>query len=234
MDADRIKRLVEESERLNDDEASEWGSVEALWAPYILQDDTEAKFRLAYFYLFGSFDEGPSKHLEMEKLLRTASDRNHPEAIYWLGHLYEEGEDRDQLLLRAAELGSLEAQRDLGALYATGHWTGPQDAARAADWYGRAAIRGHSDAQYNLGFMYLLGEGVEANAQEGLRWLHLSADQGNESSLRLLADVYKCGYYGVPIDATEAGRWEEKYRKSELYRMIKQAERDAGVGNSPT
>lgn len=219
MDAHTAKRLTAESEQLNDDEASEWASVEALWAPYILQDDIEAQFRLAYFYLFGSFDEGPLKRVEMEKLLRTAAEHNHPDAAYWLGHLYPRGAERDSLLLRAGELGSLEAQRDLGALYATGDWTGPHDSSCAAEWYRRAAERGHIDAQWNLGCMYMSGEGVPTNPKEGLRWLHSAADQGDEQSLRYMADIYRNGYYGVPIDVQLAERLDQQYRQTELYRM---------------
>jgi uncharacterized protein len=219
MNEQIAKRLIVKTELLHDDEASEWSAVEALWRPYIAQDDVEAQFRLAYYYLFYSFDEEPQKHAEMEKLLRTAAERGHPDAVYWLGHLYPEGAERDSLLLRAGELGSLEAQRDLGALYATGDWTGPHDSARAAEWYLRAAERGHVDAQYNLGFMYLRGEGVPSDPLQGLRWLHCAANQGDEQSLRLLADLYRNGYYGVVLDLDEAERWDKKYRQTELYRM---------------
>jgi hypothetical protein len=68
MDEHIAKRLIDETERLHS-EASEWSAVEALWGPYIAQNDVEAQFRLAYYYLFYSFDEGPQKHTEMEKLL---------------------------------------------------------------------------------------------------------------------------------------------------------------------
>lgn len=219
MDAHTTKRLIKESEQLNDDDASEWSSVEALWTPYILQDDIEAQFRLAYFYLFGSFDEGPLKRVEMEKLLRTAAERNHPDAAYWLGHLYPKGAERDSLPLRAGELGCMEAQRDLGALFATGDWTGPHDPARAVEWYRRAAERGHIDAQYNLGCMYLSGEGVPSDPTEGLRWLRCAADQGDEQTLRLLAEVYRNGFYGVPLNLEEAEYWDNQYCKTEWYRV---------------
>jgi TPR repeat protein len=127
----------------------------------------------------------------------------------------------DALLLKAGELGSLEAQRDLGALFATGNWTGPRDSVRAVEWYRHAAERGHADAQYNLGFMYLLGEGVQADPDEGLRWLRTSAEQGDEQSVRLLADLYRNGLYGVSANAAEARLWDEKYRKTDLYRLRK-------------
>jgi TPR repeat protein len=97
--------------------------------------------------------------------------------VYWLGHLQKEDPNRDALLQRAGELGSLEAQR------------------------------GHADAQYNLGFMCLLGEGIAADPHEALRWLRLAADQEEEPAMRLLADLYRNGYHGVPIDLAEAARW---------------------------
>ncbi|KAA6464917.1 sel1 repeat family protein [Acidobacteria bacterium AB60] len=222
MDEQLIKRLMQESERLNADEQSEWSSLEALWMPHVAKGNIEAQFRLAYYYLFGSFEEGSQKRAEMEGLLRGAAERNHPDATNWLSHLYGEGAERDALLLRAGELGSLAAQRDLGALYATGDWTGPHDAVRGAEWYRVAAERGHAEAQYSLGFMYLRGEGVQADPIKGLEWLRQSAGQGDESAIRLLADVYRDGTFGIPVDAAEAHLWREKYQATELYRLRKQ------------
>ena len=49
-----------------------------------------------------------------------------PMRCTFLSHC-SKGQERDALLLKAGELGSLDAQRDLGALYATGNWTGPKD-----------------------------------------------------------------------------------------------------------
>jgi uncharacterized protein len=173
-----------------------------------------------YYYLFYSFDEEPQTRAEMEGLLRTAAKGGHPDAVYWLGHLYPEGDERDALLLRAGELGSLDAQRDLGALYATGEWTGPKDPVQAVQWYRRAAERGHRDAQYNLGFMYLLGEGVQGDHEEGLRWLRLAADQGEGPAMRLLADLYRNGFHGVPLDPLQAADWDRRYREYEVAKII--------------
>jgi TPR repeat protein len=82
MDEQLIKHLTAESERLNADEQGEWSSVEALWRPYVAKDDIEAQFRLAYYYLFGSFEEGSQKRTEIEGLLRGAAEQNHPDATY--------------------------------------------------------------------------------------------------------------------------------------------------------
>jgi hypothetical protein len=212
MDEQIARQLKDETNRLLKDEATEWSAIENLWRPHVDQGDAEAQFRMAEAYLDYGFDEGAEKDREMRNLLRTAAEKDHPDATYRLCNSYEEGAERDALLLKAGELGSIEAQRDLGALYATGDWTGPKDPALGAEWYRKAAERGHPDAQYNLGFMHLLGEGVPSDPEEGLRWLHLSADQGEGFSFRLLADLYRNGYYGVPLDTKQADHWDEKYR----------------------
>lgn len=218
MDVQTAKQLIERTKLLLEHDATEWKAVEALWRPYVDQGDVDAQFHLAEFYLDYVFDEGPDKEREMNELLHRAADQGHADAAYRLRQQYPEGAERDALLLKAGVLGNLDAQRDLGALFATGDWTGPRDAVRAVEWYRGAAERGHPDAQYNLGFMYLLGEGVEANANEGLRWLRCAAAQGDEGAIRLLADLYRDGIYGVSADAVEAHLWQERYRKTDLYR----------------
>jgi TPR repeat protein len=70
--------------------------------------------------------------------------------------------------------------------------------------------------------MYLRGEGVQADSGNGLEWLRRSAGQGDESAIRLLADVYRDGHFGIPADATEAQSWQERYKKTELYQLRKQ------------
>ena len=218
MDAQTEKQLIDQTKLLLEDDAAEWEAVEALWRPYADRADIDAQFHLANFYL-DYYDEGPQKEKEMKELLLRAADGGHADAVYRLRQQYPEGTERDALLLKAGQMGSLEAQRDLGALFATGDWTGPRDVVRAAEWYRRAAERGHADAEYNLGFMYLLGEGVQTDPDEGLRWLRRSADQGGETAIRLLADLYRNGIYGVSADHVEARRWQERYKMTDLYRL---------------
>ncbi len=80
--------------------------------------------------------------------------------------------------------------------------------------------------------MYLLGEGVPSNPKEGLHWLLDAADQGDGAAFRLLAYLYRNGYYGVPLDLGEAERWDDKrYRDSELFRMSEE-KRAANASNA--
>ena len=82
-----------------------------------------------------------------------------------------------------------------------------QDFSRAARWYRRGARRGDAESQYDLGFMYLLGEGVDHDPIEGIRWLERAAAQGFERAIRLLADVLRDGAYGVDADTRRAEHW---------------------------
>jgi TPR repeat protein len=208
MDKAKKERLITATERLLARARDDWRAVQRLWRPYVDEGDLDAKACLAHLILW--YMSAPdSLDDQMRQYLRDVAQLGHADAIYWSCRWGKKGDsEADQQLLRAGELGSRGAQRDLGALYATGDWTGPKDPALGLHWYRLAAERGHVDAQYNLGFMYLLGEGTEADVNEGLRWLHLSAMQGSWLARHLLADLYRNGYCAVPKNIEEAKRWE--------------------------
>ncbi len=94
-----------------------------------------------------------------------------------------EDDARRALLVRAAELGSADAQRDLGSLYATGDDGFPKDEALGRLWYGRAAAQGHADAQYNYGSMLLYGEGGPPDPEEAKALIRKAAAQGDPCAL---------------------------------------------------
>lgn len=60
---------------------------------------------------------------------------------------------------QAAELGNAEAQLKLGLAYEKGDGI-PQDYAKAAAWYRRAACQGNTDAQMKISEAYYFGRGV--------------------------------------------------------------------------
>ncbi len=72
----------------------------------------------------------------------------------------------------------------LGSRYAVA-----KDTNRAFQWYLRAAVLGHTGAQYNLGLMCLKGEGVSQDALAGLNWVELAADNGNKGAQELVRGV---------------------------------------------
>ena len=61
-------------------------------------------------------------------------------------------------------------------------WVWPQSDAEALRWYTRAAEQGDARAQYNLGLMYMNGQGIEPNLVLAYYWMSLSVAQGNENA----------------------------------------------------
>lgn len=157
----------------------------------------------------------------MKELLRDAAAKDHPDAIWFLAtrqtHAQETDPDFERQLLRARQLGSVNAQRLLGVMYATGDWSGPKDLAEATRWYRLAAEKGNAESQYDLGFMLLLGEGAPKNIEEGVMWIERAGLLGEYKAFRLLVDCYENGYCDVPVDAGKAALW--RGRREEYDRL---------------
>ena len=68
------------------------------------------------------------------------------------------------------------------------------------------AEQGDALAQYNLGVMYLNGEGVPQDDVEAVRWYRLAAEQGNAKAMSNLGVMYVDGR-GVVQDYVQAHMW---------------------------
>lgn len=165
----REELLARTKQALN---ADDWDTVARLWQPWIEQGDAEAEYQLAYHYLWCTPCEDDATRERMKALIRDAAAKDHPDAIWFQATQQtrprETNPEFGRLLLRAGQLGSVNAQRELGVMYATGEWSGPKDLVEAARWYRLAAEKGNAESQYDLGFMLLLGEGEPKNTEEGL------------------------------------------------------------------
>lgn len=112
-------------------------------------------------------------------------------------------------LVLAAQ-GDAEAQYQLASLYhrGLGSDTDPwnrrggaasdslgqgADLTAAARWYEEAARQGHAGAQYALGNMRLMGEGVEQDDGEAARWHEKAAAQGHAAARLNLAKLQQIG-----------------------------------------
>lgn len=139
---------------------------------------------------------------EAFSLFLKAAEDDHVEAMYHLATFPEfisepfkaplSDDEAWRWLLRAAERGCVEAQRDAGASLATGEWREgkvPQDLEAAVGWYRRAAEAGHADAQYNLASMLAEGEGCERNLPAARDWLRRAIAGGYEHAGGLLAHL---------------------------------------------
>jgi len=143
---------------------------------------SEAQFLFGYLFFTGADVTKDDSRVWLQR----AASQDHPDAIYYLACLGDtldfgppEADSRRALLVRAAELGSAMAQRDLGCFYATGEEGFPKDETLGRLWYSRAAAQGHADAQYNYGSMLLYGEGGPADPRTGKDLIRLAAAKGN-------------------------------------------------------
>ena len=77
----RLKLLAKTKQALD---ADDWNTVEQLWQPWVEQGDPEAKYQLAYHYLWCSPCDDEATIERMNELLRDAAAKDHPDAIWFL------------------------------------------------------------------------------------------------------------------------------------------------------
>jgi hypothetical protein len=111
-------------------------------------------------------------------------------------------------LREAAERGDAEAQFGLAVAYEKGLGV-RRDTAWAARWYGRAAFRGHSEAQYKYGSLKLAdAQRTHRNPGGAYRWLAVAARQGHMRASDVLSELET----GLTIDQIyQAKSWAEAF-----------------------
>lgn len=143
--------------------------------------------------------------------LEYAADQGMPGAMWKLGRMYADGDGVGQNKLRAFEYfhnltkahayeppGSAESRFVAGAFVALGQYyldgipgtAVKPDPLVAIDLFRHAASYfGDPDAQYHLGRLYLLGNGVAKDSVQAARWLRLAANKGQRSAQALLGGM---------------------------------------------
>lgn len=129
-------------------DAGKCSEAASILAPIAESDDAEAQFLLGYLY----FTECDVPRAKAYEWLVKARGQGHAGASYWLSwfpnadgiSVCGQTQESADLLIEAGERGFIEAQRELGALYATGDWIGGKDEAEAVNWYTKAAECGHT------------------------------------------------------------------------------------------
>ncbi len=122
-----------------------------------------------------------------------------PEAMLAKGKEFAQSGDLTAAFLvwrRAAEAGNVLAQLEVGAFYdplATPPRAGfTPDAARAADWYERAALAGNAEAQRKFGLLLAKGgAGLSADAVKAKSWLQQAAAQNDAEARKALEAMPK-------------------------------------------
>ena len=69
-----------------------------------------------------------------------------------------------------------------------------QDYAQAAEWYSKAARKGHSEARYKIGWMYEEGIGVEQNYSRAMWWYKKAITSGYKDAQKFYDKLAAEGY----------------------------------------
>lgn len=78
-------------------------------------------------------------------------------------------------------------------------------------WFLKAAAQGNTDAENNLGVLYISGLGVEPDYKKAFDWFMKAASHGEPTAAFNIGRMY-AGGAGVETDSAEAVRW---YRRAE-------------------
>jgi TPR repeat protein len=213
--------------------AARYQEAKALLKPLTNTGDAEAD------YLYGTLLFSEPDLVEIDDAMdafERAADLDHPDACYQLaitsiddadGIIVGPVVDRD-LLLHAAELGNIDAQRTAGVLHANGEEGFPEDLAAARHWHERAAKQGDPDSQYDLGWLMLEGDGGPYDPDAGVGWLEACAAQEHLASERaadFLASIFEEGRFDFEPDPAAAERW--RARQAELVELHERQQKEA-------
>jgi TPR repeat protein len=128
---------------------------------------------------------------ERDKRLKKRMKANDPAALREMGRLrYGEG-DYDgafEYWTNAAELGDVDAHDKLGMMYMQGQHV-EEDEGKAVYHFSIAAIGGHHNARYALGYI----EGLNGNFERAVKHFIIAANLGCADSMKILWKRYACG-----------------------------------------
>lgn len=108
-----------------------------------------------------------------------------------------------------AEAGDAEAQYQLALKYDFGRSNLTVNHQKAAQWYQKAAEQGHVKAQYNLGYLFQEGEGVQKDIHKAMYWFEKAAEQGFVDAYYNLGRFYYFDEFGLSNKAQAYGLFEK-------------------------
>lgn len=96
-------------------------------------------------------------------------------------------------LAKAADRGHAISQNNLGLVYIQGLAGVPKNPVLAEKYMRMAADQELGDAQFNLGFMHLMGHVPNADMAEAVKWIVKAAAKGNQSAINTLGRLRREG-----------------------------------------
>ena len=155
------------------------------------------------------------QYKEALECFKKAASKNHADALFYVGKIYDLalGIEQDYRLAaeyysKAVSFNSGKAANNLANMYKNGDGL-EKDMKKAIELYKKGIDGGSYAAMANLGDMYRLGEGVEQNDEEAMKWYKKAADGGIAWAMSNIGDLYYNGN-GVTENYEEAVSWYKK------------------------
>jgi len=144
--------------------------------PLIRQENSEALFLAAGFSRpRETWEKHERRYIEY---IQRAAEKEYPPALYVLGFYYDMGDAAPVI---------------------------PHDQIKAAQIFKRGAELKHAHCQSLHATALLYGaHGIEKDVDAGMAYLRESAEAKFEGSLKLLAEYYEKGEFGLPVDPQKA------------------------------
>jgi TPR repeat protein len=101
--------------------------------------------------------------------------------------------ERAAQVKEAAEAGKVQAQLELGYMYAAGGYGVRRSYKDAAAWWEKAYAQGNARAAYFLATLYMRGKGEPKDIDHALALLKESAQKGDSFAMAYLGDLYLTG-----------------------------------------
>lgn len=173
-----------------------------------------AQVKLAYCYIYGA---GVLKDYKQAwELAQKAVKQGYPEGHYLTATMYKDGIYVPQNWTRwlqyirsAANLGSSDAQADLGIAYLYGLQEAgvSQDVSSAIPWLKKATEQNDDKGAFYLGVCYEYGAGVTKDEEKAQQYYYIAANAGNAQGQYEVAMAYLLGKNGVQVNVNEAKKY---------------------------
>jgi len=124
-------------------------------------------------------------------------EANDPAAMFLKGvEQYDKGDYSSafEYYAKAAQLGDVEAHYNLSCLYRNGHGV-EKDKQKEMYHLEEAAIKGHPDARFNLGW----NEWTNGNTERAVKHWIIAANQGDNGSIKALMKIFKEGFVSKDV-----------------------------------
>ncbi len=161
----------------------------------------------------------PKSNEEGDKNVMERSKKNCPAALSHMAtKRYDEGDYESALeyFTKAAELGDAGAHHELSVMYRDGEGV-EKDKKKEIYHMEEAAIGGHPDARYNLGYK----EAENGRFDRARKHFKIAANLGDDGSLKMLRELYAGGHaskedYAVALRTYQAATEEAKSAEREV------------------